>query len=364
MVKISTAERPVTMRSVQQLRRLDRRRPAVGRSAARLVVPVIVGALLALGAAGEARAQKSPTGQAALARAKADLVRGRLADAAAEMETAVRFEPRFAFGWYLLASTSRRAGNPDRAVEAYRRYMELRPTEPDPYYGIGLCLESIGDRADALVSFRRYVELDSRPASGEFVADARKRIARLERAKAAGPRVAGAPAPAGGEPSGAGGADGGGAPAGSRSAGIGAQLVAAHKYPEAVEATKSAVAADPADAQAWYDLAFSLRQSGQTAAAVDAYRRYITLRPKDPDPYYGLGRALATLKQDDAALTALRAYVKLETRPEERRWINKARAEITRIEAAHHAGAPAAAPLQPPAAAATREPPPLAPGTP
>src|ERR1700690_4276523 len=91
--------------------------------------------VLVLGFAAPARAQKSPTGQAAFLRAQHDLVNDDVTDAAAEMETAVRFEPRFAFGWYLLASTSRRAGDYDRAVAAYRRYLELRPQQPDPLFG-------------------------------------------------------------------------------------------------------------------------------------------------------------------------------------------------------------------------------------
>ena len=302
------------------------------------MVAATTGALAA--AAAPARAQKSPTAQAALARAKHDLMSNDFTDAAAEMETAVRFEPRFAFGWYLLASTSRRAGDHDRAVAAYRRYLELRPTEPEPLFGIGLCLEAVGDRDGAIASLKRYVELDTRPESAEFVAQAQKKIAALENAKAAADATAAKTAPKARVANGAGGARGsegavgiGLVPATGHEA-AGTELVAAHKSAEAVGELQSAVKEAPADAAAWYKLAFALRQSGQLAEAAKAYRRYITLKPDDPDPYYGFGQVLLALGRPDEALTTFRTYVKLEHRKSEQRWVAKARAEVLRLEAA------------------------------
>jgi cytochrome c-type biogenesis protein CcmH/NrfG len=313
--------------------------------------------------AAPAWAQKSPTAQAALLRAEHDLVSNDFRDAAAEMETAVRFEPRFAFGWYLLASASRRAGDCDRAVAAYRRYLELRPGQPDPLFGIGLCLEAIGDRDGARASFERYVELDTRPSSAEFVAKAKARIAALEKEKekaAAGAQAARSQAAAGGA-GGASVASGAGGAPGTDHAATGTELVAAHKSAEAVSELQAAVKEAPADAAAWYKLAFAMRQSGQLAEAAKAYQRYITLKPDDPDPYYGYGQVLLALNRPDDALNTFRAYVKLEHRKSEQRWVAKARAEIIRLEAARKPAGPtepkALAP-KPLAGAASTAPPP------
>jgi cytochrome c-type biogenesis protein CcmH/NrfG len=315
---------------------------------------VVVGALIfALFASGvsSAWAQKSPIGRAAFLRAQHDLVDSDVTDAAAEMETAVRFEPRFAFGWYLLASTSRRAGDYDRAVAAYRRYLELRPSEPDPLFGIGLCLEAIGDPEGARASLQRYVELDTRAQSSEFVGQARKHIAALEAARAKPAAVA---ARAGGAArAGAAGAAGvlagagaGGAPGQAPPPPVatplaaGAQLIAEHKFNEAIEQLKLTVKEAPADAPAWYKLAFALRESGQTTEAAKAYRRYITLKPEDPDPYYSLGQVLLSSGRPDDALMAFRTYLKTEHRPAEQRWIAKARAEVIRLESARRPTTP------------------------
>lgn len=317
-----------------------------------------------------ARAQKSPLGQAAYARAQDHLVASRFAEAATEMETAVRFEPRFALGWYVLASASRRAAHHDRAIAAYRRYSELRPAEPDPYFGQGLCLQAIGDRAAATLAFQHYIASDTRSASREYIEAARKHLLDLQQAEPR-PKTGGSAGGVGGavDAGPAGGAVGAAAAASGSPLYEARQLRDHGKKPEAIARYRAAIAADsnapdahlelgallvatrnhkdaavelrtavrlaPMEASAWYNLGFALRETGQAAEAVDAYQRYITLKPTDPDPHYGLGLALVSLGREDQALTEFRAYAALENRPTERRWLKKARAEIARIESTH-----------------------------
>src|SRR6185436_2593234 len=116
----------------------------------------------------------------------------------------------------------------------------------------------------------------------------------------------------------------------------------------------------------------SLRRIGRAAEAVEAYRRYIALRPGDPDPHYGLGRALVAAGRDDEALGAFRTYAALETRASERDWVDRARAEAARIEAARSPVRPSTSPTggagasQPPPftvrAGGASQPPPFTPG--
>jgi cytochrome c-type biogenesis protein CcmH/NrfG len=257
-----------------------------------------------------ARAQKSPVAQAALAHAYDDLAANKLAEAAAQMEIAVRFEPRFALGWYLLGSISRRAGDPDRAAAGYRRYIELRPAEPDPYFGLGLCLDAVGDHVGALAALKHYAQSDLRASSAQFLAEARTRIATLERGD--GRKVSTAAVDAH-------------APA--------AALLAAHKFVEAAALLRQSIEVAPADAAAWYRLGFALRQAGQPTEAAKAYRRSITLQPSDVEAYYGLGQVLVAANRPDEALAAFRIYVKAGPDKTDARWIARARTEIARLQA-------------------------------
>jgi len=93
--------------------------------------------------------------------------------------------PRYGFGWYTLAFAYRRTGRHDLAVLCYREYLELRPAEPDPYFGMGMSLVALDRREEAAASFGRYLEMEHRPEQREFVTRARRELARL-----------GAPAPA------------------------------------------------------------------------------------------------------------------------------------------------------------------------
>lgn len=340
-----------------------------------------------LGGAHRAHGQKSPTAEKATARAQEALAAGRYADAIQDLQTAVRYEPRFALGWYLLASSQRKAGDCDRAVSAYRRYLELRPGEAEPHYGIGLCLESVGDRAGALASFRTYIELEQKADAGSgarsgarsgtrsFVEDARRRAEVLDRDLTAAAQKPEHPAP---EPpvliearrlrTAGHAADAihvyrtwlasnpkDTSPMAARvHAELGAALIVTRDLPAAVEALHTAVRLDPTHAPSWYNLGFALRLSGQAKESVDAYSRYITFAPRDPDPFYGLGMALSALGRTDEAVAALRTYVALESRPSEQRWVTKVRAEIARLSGAPVPQPPGDAPPAPPRSSASR----------
>ncbi len=87
--------------------------------------------------------------------------------------------PRYGFGWYTLAFAYRRTGRHDLAVLCYREYLELRPDEPDPYFGMGMSLVALDRREEARASFGRYLEIERRPEQREFVSRARSELARL-----------------------------------------------------------------------------------------------------------------------------------------------------------------------------------------
>ena len=82
---------------------------------------------------------------------------------------------------------------------------------------------------------------------------------------------------------------------------------------------------DPNYALGWYNLAHALRKGDRAREAADAYRQYIRLKPDDPDPYYGLGQTLKTLGDTSGAIIAFQKYIGMEKRPEEQKWVDKAR---------------------------------------
>jgi tetratricopeptide (TPR) repeat protein len=302
-----------------------------------------------------ASARATPATDATFEEGKALVAAKNYAAAMAKFETVVAAEPNNDLAWYQLASASRQAGRCDRAVTAYNRYMDLVPTLPLPYYGLGLCLAQTGDKLGALAAlkhfvavappeFKRYADHASTviadltappPDPGGLVDAAATRpapvspgnasyvdaqtlrdrghveaaILRFKQAFAADPRHWAA-----------------------RTA-LGELLLKIRRDDEAITVLRATVDKNPNYSLAWYDLAFALRSRNQYAAAVDAYDHYIKLKPDDPDPYYGMGRSLQRLGRNADARHAFETYLTLEKRPGEQRWVQSAEAQLRTLAA-------------------------------
>ena len=316
---------------------------------------IAVAAAVALSLAFASAARATPESDAAFEEGKTLNAAKNYAGAAAKFEIVVAADPSNDLGWYLLASASRQAGRCDRAIVAYKRYMDLVPTLPDPYYGLGLCLLNTGDKLGALAALRHFVAV-APPKSANWKAHAASVVQELS-----APPPAAAPAASGGMVDAAATKPAPISP--GNAAYVEAQtmrdrghveeailrfkqafaadprhwaartalaelLLKVRRDEEAITVLRATVDKNPNYALAWYDLAFALRSRSQYAAAVDAYDHYIKLRPEDPDPYYGMGRSLQHLGRAAEARRAYETYLSLEKRPSEQRWVDSANAQL------------------------------------
>jgi tetratricopeptide (TPR) repeat protein len=307
----------------------------------------------------------SPASEAAFAEGQTLMSAKHLAEAAEKFDVAVAADPGFAAAWYSLAVARRHLGQCPGAIAAYRRYAALAPDEPEPYFGLGLCLRDTGDRAGAIEALKHYVSIEKSPASERWVDKAHSVLAELG---APGSAPAETPSDAGETPGATKGAPKG-APAATPNlsyveaqslrdhghidesiakfrqaiaadprhmaarAALGELLLKIRRDDEAIEVLRAAVDKNPGYPLAWYDLAFAYRARGRAAEAVDAYQHYIKLRPADPDPYYGLGRALQNLGRKADSRKAYETYVTMEKRPSEKRWVESAETQIQLLAA-------------------------------
>jgi tetratricopeptide (TPR) repeat protein len=93
--------------------------------------------------------------------------------------------PRYAAGWYALAVAYRRSERHALAVLCYQTYLDLRPGDPDPYFGAAMSHLALGDRASAAAELERYLALERRAERAEFTERARLELARLRDQEAA-----------------------------------------------------------------------------------------------------------------------------------------------------------------------------------
>ncbi|HEY7376015.1 MAG TPA: tetratricopeptide repeat protein [Polyangia bacterium] len=300
-------------------------------------------------------ARATPASDAAFEEGKALVTAKDYAGAAAKFETVIAADANNDLAWYQLASASRQAGHCDRAIVAYKRYMDLVPNMSLPYYGLGLCLAQTGDKAGAVAALKHFVAV-APPNSKRYADHAAAVIAELT-----------GPAPGAATPGAGGAADAAAAKPVPVSPGnaayveaqtlrdrghveeaiakfkqafatdprhwaartaLGELLLKIRRDDEAITVLKGTVDKNPSYSLAWYDLAFALRVRTQYAAAVDAYDHYIKLKPADPDPYYGLGRSLQHLGRAADARRAFETYLSLEKRPSEQRWVESAEMQL------------------------------------
>jgi len=71
--------------------------------------------------------------------------------------------------------------------------------------------------------------------------------------------------------------------------GLAAAAMATHRYPQAVEAWRKAVAIQPDDPNLWNQLAYAAAYSGDASVALNAVDRYQTLMPESPNAADTLG---------------------------------------------------------------------------
>jgi tetratricopeptide (TPR) repeat protein len=294
--------------------------------------------------------------------ATAALKQKRWDDAIHELKIAVARIADYPEGYYKLAYAYRQKHEWADAADYYRRYVVLNPSRTDTYYGLGAALEGMGDKKGAIAAFDKYVAVEKSPDKQRFVDSAKAELAKMDPTRALPPVDFSAPAPVTPPSS-----------SGESAQALRAQaeeLRKANKLTEAAAMYKRAIAADrgnldlyndlgnvyfalkqygdaanafadathrdPSYALGWYNLAHALRKGDRPLEAADAYHQYIKLKPDDPDPYYGLGQTLKMTGDTNGAIAAFKKYVSMEKRPEEQKWVDKARAELQALEATQY----------------------------
>jgi len=106
--------------------------------------------------------------------------------AAKRLQVITARKPKYAVGWYSLAFAYRKTKAFDKAVGAYATYIELRPTEADPYFGLGMTYKQLGDPARARAALEKYVAMEKRPEKQKFVDQAKAELGALGAAAAGG----------------------------------------------------------------------------------------------------------------------------------------------------------------------------------
>lgn len=139
---------------------------------------------------------------------------------------------------------------------------------------------------------------------------------------------------------------------------LGNTYLAANDPRQAVAAFTGALNAAPDNGMARYNLAYSLRKIEKYPEAAEQYRLYLKAKPNDAEAYYGLAESLRSSGDLNGAADAFDAYAKVEKRPDQKKWVEKARqrAADLRKQAKKTAKVAAVAPVKKPTKKVTKQP--------
>ena len=284
---------------------------------------------------------------ALLARALAK--QGRLTDAEAELQGALELAPEHPVLHEDLGGVLAAAGRLDEAVGAFRRALALAPETPSAQRKLGEALAALGRGAEADEQFEAFFERDT--VAGQVAEGAEHlRAGRVDEAV----RVLQAVLRVHPDNVSAlryyavacwrGKGNLSDAEALLRKATklapdfavawltLGRALLAADKYPPAVDAYRRATEAAPTDAKAWAGLGSALAQAGEPAKSVVAYQRSLALEPDSPGALLSCAHALKTIGEQAAAVAAYRRAIALRPRFGEAYW-SLANLKLFRFEA-------------------------------
>jgi len=131
--------------------------------------------------------------------------------------------------------------------------------------------------------------------------------------------------------------------------GLGSVLFKRGDKEEAIAQFKKAIAVNPKFKLAYFNLGYALRKTNDFEGAARAYEKYVELDPGDPDGFYGLGESYRQLGQRAKASDAYEQFIAKETRPSEKRWVEKAKEYVALLKspAVQVVGPGTGGPLQP-----------------
>lgn len=185
---------------------------------------------------------------------------GKLDEAQAHYETALRLKPEFVEAWYNLGLLEAKRGRPAEAVRDYETALRLRPDHAESHLSLGTLLAAEHRGEEALAHFRAAVRAAPENADAHFnLAFALN--------------------------------------------GIGDYAGAAEHYAEVCRL-------HPEDAEARSNQALALLCAGQMARAAELYREVLRVRPAAPAHYY-LGLALDSMGRAEEAVVHYREALRL-----------------------------------------------------
>ncbi len=201
---------------------------------------------------------------------------GKHTEAVAKFQAAIAADPSLKLAYFNLGYAARKNGDFAVAARAYEKYLAIDPTDADAYFGLGEAYRGQGKAEPAVRAYQQYLSLQSRPSEQRWVEQAKQYVAQLKAQLAAAalppvPSSSLAHAPA---------TQSAATPAVGMSAALlaeGDRALHAGDASAAVQAYQAALQVDPTNVEALFNQGNALSKLGDYRSAIEKWERVVQL---------------------------------------------------------------------------------------
>ena len=203
-------------------------------------------------------------------------------EALAQFHAATEADPTFKLAWFNLGYAARKSSDFPVAAQAYEKYTALDQVDPDGFYGLAESYKGAGQNEKAIAAYETYLKKETRATEQKWVDKAKESITALKAAAPVPAPVAANPTPAPTTVA--------PAPVAAPATNLGAiaakkvaegdKLWAEKKYREASFAYQDAVNGNPSDVEALFKLGNAYAVLGYYSQAIE---RWNTVQQVSPD---------------------------------------------------------------------------------
>jgi tetratricopeptide (TPR) repeat protein len=221
---------------------------------------------------------------------------GKIEEAIAHYEQALRINPDLALAHYNLGIILAKTGKIEDAITQYEQAVHLKPGFAEPHYNLGAALAKRGKIEEAIAHYEQAVRLKPDFAEAQNnLGSALQQLGRLEEAKEhyeQAVRLAPDDAHARNN--------------------LGVVLFLLHNVPEAKAQYEEALRLEPDYAKAHLNLGLALAQLGRVPEAMEHWEQALRINPDYAEPHYYLGMALEQAGRTDEAIAHYEQAVRLK----------------------------------------------------
>ena len=229
---------------------------------------------------------------------------GKLGEVFEQTSTLTKQYPNSLVLWNLLGASAAQTGKLDKAIDAFKKAISIKPDYADAYNNMGNALKGQGKLEEAIEAYNKVLSIKPDYAEAYYnIGNVLKEQGQLEEAVEAYKKALSI------QPEYA-----------EAYYNMGIALQDQGKLDEAVSTYNKALSIKPEYALAYYNMGNALHKQGKLDKAIEAYKNALSIQPNNADAYYNMGVSLKDQSKLEEAVVAYKKALKINPNFESAVW--------------------------------------------